>query len=112
MNKDIEKRKLPPLLIPGIFISLFIPLWVQVLSYYFKKVTVDADVIILFVWATGGILMAIMAVNGCKWIYNEVADAIRIGEGGLRKNLAERLEDMLIRYPDEEALQKGTTYGS
>lgn len=104
LEKDIEKSKLPSLINPGIFISLFVPIWIQYLTFKYKLITVEGQAISMLVVSTFSILMIIILVNVIKRLSNDIKEVIFIDDTIYKKMLLEKLEDTLLRYREDQDL--------
>ncbi|KJD38031.1 hypothetical protein QD46_21925 [Paenibacillus polymyxa] len=104
LEKDIEKSKFPSLINPGIFISLFVPIWIQYLTFKYKMITTEEQAISTLVVSTFSILMIIVLVNVIKRFSNELKELIFIDDNIYKKMLLEKLEDTLLRYREDQDL--------
>lgn len=102
LNKEIERRKLPSLIAPGIFISLFLPIWVQFMSFQYKTVETISSAIQILVGMTFLVLLAVFLINLTRWMIRELLDTVRMNDVTLRKALIEKLEDIFIQFPLED----------
>lgn len=104
LEKDIEKNKLPSLVNPGIFISLFVPIWIQYLTFRYKMITTEEHAISMLLFSALLILIIIIFVNFLKRASNELKELFLVDDSMYKKMLLEKLEDTLLRYNDEEDL--------
>ncbi|WP_256022729.1 hypothetical protein [Paenibacillus kribbensis] len=102
LEKEIEKNKFPSLINPGIFISLFVPIWIQYLTFKYKTITTEEQAISMLLFSAFLILMIIILVNVIKRFSNELKELIYIDDNMYKKMLLEKLEDTLLRYKEDE----------
>ncbi|GED60811.1 hypothetical protein ABER61_24235 [Brevibacillus formosus] len=102
IDKDIERSKLPPLVAPGIFIALFVPIWSQYVILLFKKIASNnaEETLLLIVFLALGILFIAICVGFFKRISNFILDNLIVNVN-IKKRLLEKLEDSLIKFRDE-----------
>lgn len=101
IEKDIDKRKLSPLINPGIFITLFVPIWIQYLVYKYKLIETELEATLMLLSGTMLMLTIIILVNVIKRFSNEIKEIIFIDDNVYKKMLLEKLEDILIRYKED-----------
>lgn len=102
LNKDIERRKIPSLITPGVLLALFIPIWVQYLMVSFKGVTLNSEALHLLVIHLTSVLIIITAFNFLRWITTELIDVLVLNDVTLRKRLIEKLEEITLLLPKED----------
>ncbi|WP_072335558.1 MULTISPECIES: hypothetical protein [unclassified Paenibacillus] len=100
--KEIERKKLPSLIAPTIFISLFVPIWVQFLTILFKETSISERAFPLAVSITLLLIVIMISITISKWIIKEMFEFVWISESQLKKNLVHRLEELLIEIEEDE----------
>lgn len=101
IEKDIDRRKLSPLVTPGIFISLFVPIWIQYLVFKYKVIETEVEATLMLLSGTLLIFTLIILVNVIKRFSSEIKEIIFTDDNIYKKTLLEKLEDILIDYKVE-----------
>ncbi|MGI2297961.1 hypothetical protein [Paenibacillus sp. GXUN7292] len=101
INKDLERNKIPSLIAPGIFISLFVPLWIQFLSRLFANVT-SSEAISLLIYTALTLVGVIILFNFFRFLIKEMVEAVSFSDSAYKKGLVKKLEELLLTYPSEE----------
>ncbi|KOR90365.1 hypothetical protein [Paenibacillus solani] len=98
LEKDIEKRKLLPLINPGIFISLSVPIWIQYLVFKYRSIETEGEATLMLLCGTFLVLLIIILVNIIKRFSSEIKEVIFVDDNVYKKELLEKLEDILLVY--------------
>lgn len=102
IEKDIDTRKLSPLINPGIFISLFVPIWIQYLVFKYKLIETEVEATVMLLSGTFLMLTIIILVNVIKKFSSEIKEIIFTDDNVYKKTLLEKLKDILIVYKEDE----------
>ncbi|MBH5320891.1 hypothetical protein I6N90_24185 [Paenibacillus sp. GSMTC-2017] len=100
LNKEIERKKLPKLLAPGILLTLFVPMWNQFMTLSFKELDIN-EASFFMVNMFGLIAFIILLVNAIKWFSIEFFETVSLNENIVKKGLIEHLEQILVEAPLE-----------
>lgn len=103
--KDIERRKLPSLIAPTIFISLFVPIWVQYLTIVFREMN-SQSAIMMAGNITLLLVVVMVSITLSKWMLKGTFEFVWMSESLLRRNLANKLEEILVEYEKDETCEK------
>src|SRR5690606_29004267 len=101
INKDLERNKIPSLIAPGIFISLFVPLWIQFLSKLFANVN-SSEAISLLIYTALTLVGVIILFNFFRFLIKEMVEVVSFSDSTYKKGLVKKLEELLLTYPSEE----------
>ncbi|WP_339276827.1 hypothetical protein MKY59_07325 [Paenibacillus sp. FSL W8-0426] len=102
IEKDIDARKLSPLINPGIFISLFVPIWIQYLVFKYRPIETEVEATVMLLSGTFLMLTIIILMNVIKRFSNEIKEIILTDDNVYKKTLLEKLKDILIVYKEDE----------
>jgi len=102
LTKEIERRKNPTFLVPGIFISLSVPVWNQFITYTYKSVNTDKAAIDVLITMTAIIGIIIIMTTSIRWVSAELKDTITLNPVNLRKTLIKKLENILLEIPSSK----------
>lgn len=101
LNKEIERKKFPSLIVPGIFISLSLPVWIQFLGIIFKDIDRGMEAFFLMLAIVFIVIIGIGFISFVKWTIEQLLDVLFISEISLMKHLIEKLEEsLLIEFVD------------
>jgi hypothetical protein len=99
LYREAEHNKLPSFVTPSAYLALFIPLWIQFITFVFKGVSS----IEMAVGTTMGlavlILLLITSINLIRIYLIGLSESVFSSESQMMKNLAKLLEDLLLRIP-------------
>jgi hypothetical protein len=104
--KDIERKKLPSLIAPTIFISLFVPIWVQYLTIVFKEIKDSQSAILMAGSITVLLVLVMTSITLSKLMLKETFEYVWMSESLLRRNLANKLEEILVEYEQDTMSEK------
>jgi len=101
LTKEIERRKFPALLAPGIIVSFSLPIWIQLLNKLFYSVSSQMDALSLSISLVLILCVLVGFISLLKWIFTQLIGVMLISETTLMKHLIEKLEEiMLIEFVD------------
>lgn len=100
--KDIERKKLPSLIAPTIFISLFVPFWVQFLTNVFKEVKTSELAFSMATNFTLLLLLTMISTAISRWILKGMFEFVWFSETLLRRNLVNILEEIMLEIEEDD----------
>jgi hypothetical protein len=103
LEKEIERSKTPSFLAPSIFLALFIPAWSQYVIFLFKGIEGHrtSEAILLIAALVLTIFFIALSVGTFKKIVHFAEDFFMI-ERNIKKKFLIKIEDLLLRYCDDE----------
>lgn len=99
LYKEIEDNKLPSFVTPSAFLALFVPLWIQFITYVFKGVSSMEMAVATTMGLAVIILILIASLNIIKISFIEIKDSVISSKIQMMRDLAKLLEDLLLRSP-------------
>ncbi|MEW9702944.1 hypothetical protein, partial [Paenibacillus sp. SI8] len=98
LNKETERNKLPPLVIPSVVITFSVPIWIQYVTFIYKSLKetekLIASMTSFYLFAL--VLLCAFLIGGGKRIIEELRDN-GITVVSLNKGLIKKLEEVLLR---------------
>lgn len=104
--KDIERKKLPSLIAPTIFISLFVPIWVQYITIVFRELKDSQSATMMAGSITLLLVLVMISITLSKWMLKGTFEYVWMGESLLRRNFANKLEEILLEYEEDAEEEK------
>lgn len=96
LNKEIERRKFPAFIAPGIFLSLFLPIWIQLLNKIFGNIDEFPDAFATMLFLIFIMCILIGFISFIKWFYTQLIDIMFLSEVSLIKKLIGNLEELIL----------------
>jgi len=100
LYKESERRKFPPLFLPGAIIALAIPVWDKVLEYLFKTGKSLNEVLAISGVALVGVFGIAILLGMFKPQFEEIKDGLINRQSQRMKEIARRLEQILLESPE------------
>ncbi|MGR6129211.1 hypothetical protein [Paenibacillus sp. SER-28] len=106
IEKEISRRKPKEYIASGVYITLFVPLWVQFLAAIYKGIHVKplnlAEEVIIFVGIGIGILVAVQVWGKYKEMFAETIELFRNNESQSLSQIIKMSESLLLKLKSEE----------
>jgi len=102
LEKESERRKVPPFVKPGIILAFLVPVWVQFVLILYKNANVNDPISAFSLMVTVSIIVYFIVYVGgmTKSLYSEIRDTFFTNENILIKDFIGLLEDCLLRYSE------------
>ncbi|ALP35939.1 hypothetical protein ASL14_06910 [Paenibacillus sp. IHB B 3084] len=106
IEKEIARGKPKEYLASGVYLALFVPLWVQFLTAIYKAVHVEvlsvAQEVLIFLGIGFGILIAIRIWGGYKKMFAETAELFQNNDSQTLSEIIKLSESALLKLKSEE----------
>ena len=101
LNKDGERRKISPFIKPGLFLALFIPIWVRFVDYFFKEIQSQELALATLITLSLFVYIITYLFGVSKSVMDDFKDTFFKDDNSLIKDLISFLEELLLLLPEE-----------
>ncbi|MDG5789776.1 hypothetical protein QA612_20155 [Evansella sp. AB-P1] len=101
-NREYAKNKVSPFIPPGVFLALFLPIWIKLIDILFSRSTVIEEAINFAIIGFILIIIFAMSLEKIKNLYNDLKEEIFNSRRQRLTNIIIHLEELLIQYPNNK----------
>lgn len=101
-NREYAKNKVSPFIPPGIFLALFLPIWIKLIDIIFSESTVIEGAVNFAIIGFIIIIIFAMSLEKIKNLYSDLKEEIFNSRRQRLTNIIIHLEELLIQYPNNK----------
>jgi undecaprenyl pyrophosphate phosphatase UppP len=108
LAREMEAKKLPSLLAPGIVLAFIIPGWSEFVKYIYQNdINTTAEAWQYFYGLAAIVVIIVVLTNVFRFFYNEIKELIIRNDVAAIKYLMNLMENVHLQLPEKTNVEKG-----